>query len=44
MNTIEKKSVNVGNYISRSEMDTITTAYKQDRWADTLTVLAGLIR
>src|ERR1051325_9001816 len=34
MNTIEKKSVNVGNYISRSEMDAITTAYKQDRWAE----------
>lgn len=34
MNTIEKKSVNVGNYISRSEMDAITTAYKQNRWAE----------
>ncbi|MBS1661280.1 MAG: hypothetical protein JST68_09545 [Bacteroidetes bacterium] len=34
MNTIEKKSVNVGNYISKNEMDTLTTAYKQQRWAD----------
>lgn len=34
MNTIEKKSVNVGNYVSRNEMDNLTTAYKQDRWAE----------
>ncbi|HEY6902559.1 MAG TPA: hypothetical protein VI233_18000 [Puia sp.] len=34
MNTIEKKSVNVGNYISRNQMNELTTSYKQNRWAD----------
>jgi hypothetical protein len=34
MNTIEKKSVNVGVYVSKNEMDTLTGAYKQERWAD----------
>jgi hypothetical protein len=34
MNTIEKKSVNVGKFVSKNEMDVLTTAYKQERWAD----------
>ena len=34
MNTIVEKSVNAGNYVSRNEMNELTTAYKQDRWAD----------
>jgi hypothetical protein len=33
MNTIEKKSVKAGNYVSKNEMNALTTAYKQDRWA-----------
>lgn len=34
MNTIEQKCVNVGNYVSKNEMDALTSAYKQERWAD----------
>jgi len=34
MNTIEKKSVNVGKFVSKNEMDVLTSAYKQERWAD----------
>lgn len=33
MNTIAKKSVNEGLYVSKNEMDALTTAYKQERWA-----------
>jgi len=33
MNTIAKKSVNEGFFITKNEMDTLTTAYKQQRWA-----------
>lgn len=34
MSTIVKKSVNEGYYITKKEMDELTTAYKQQRWAD----------
>lgn len=34
MNTITKKNVNEGYYVSKNEMDALTTAYKQERWAD----------
>ena len=33
MNTIEKKSVNAGNYVSKNEMNILTSGYKQERWA-----------
>jgi hypothetical protein len=33
MNTIEKKSVNAGESISKQQVDTLISAYKQDRWA-----------
>lgn len=32
MNTIAEKSVNAGNYVNKTQMDTLTTAYKQERW------------
>ena len=34
MNTIAKKSVNAGNYVSKNEVNELTAAYKQERWAD----------
>jgi hypothetical protein len=34
MNTIEKKSVNAGKLATKQEVDTYTSAYKQERWAD----------
>jgi hypothetical protein len=34
MNTIEKKSVNAGNYVTKQEVDTLIRSYKQERWAD----------
>jgi hypothetical protein len=34
MNTIAKKSVSEGNYVSREQFNTLTSAYKQQRWAD----------
>src|ERR1700753_1600300 len=34
MNTIEKKSVNTANLISRQQVDTLTGTYKKERWAD----------
>jgi hypothetical protein len=33
MNTIAKKSVSEGYFITKNEMDALTTAYKQERWA-----------
>lgn len=33
MNTIAKKSVHAGNYVSKNEMNELTSAYKQKRWA-----------
>jgi hypothetical protein len=33
MNTIAKKSVHAGNYVSKNEMNELTSAYKQERWA-----------
>ena len=33
MNTIEKKSVNAGKFVSKQEVDTLVTSYKQERWA-----------
>jgi hypothetical protein len=33
MNTIAEKSVNAGTFISKSELDNLTSAYKQERWA-----------
>jgi hypothetical protein len=33
MNTIAEKSVKAENYVSKNEMNALTTAYKQDRWA-----------
>jgi hypothetical protein len=33
MNTIEKKSVNAGKFVSKLEVDTLITSYKQERWA-----------
>jgi len=32
MNTIEKKSVKVGNYVNRKQVDTFVRAYKQQTW------------
>jgi hypothetical protein len=34
MNTIEKKSVSAGKYATQQQVDTLTSAYKQERWAD----------
>jgi hypothetical protein len=34
MNTIEKKSVNAGKYVTKQEVDTLIRSYKQERWAD----------
>jgi hypothetical protein len=34
MNTIEKKSVNAGKFATKQEVDTLTSTYKQERWAD----------
>ena len=33
MNTIEKKSVNAGKLVTKQEVDTLITTYKQERWA-----------
>ena len=33
MNIIAKKSVKVGNYVSKREVNELTSAYKQERWA-----------
>jgi hypothetical protein len=33
MNTIEKKSVNAGKFVTKQEVDTLITSYKQERWA-----------
>src|ERR1700760_3697361 len=33
MNTIAEKSVNGQNYVTKNEMNNLTSAYKQDRWA-----------
>jgi hypothetical protein len=33
MNTIAEKSVKIGNHVSKNEMNALTSAYKQDRWA-----------
>lgn len=33
MNTITKKSVGVENHVSKNEMNALTSAYKQERWA-----------
>lgn len=33
MNTIAKKSVNAESYVSKNEMNALTSAYKQERWA-----------
>lgn len=33
MNTIVKKSVSAGSYVSKNEMNVLTSAYKQERWA-----------
>lgn len=34
MNTIAKKSVNEGYFITKDQLDNLTTAYKQERWAN----------
>jgi len=34
MNTIEKKSVNAGRFATKQEVDTLTSTYKQERWAN----------
>src|SRR6185437_791597 len=34
MNIIAKKSVNAGNYVSKSQVNELTSAYKQQRWVD----------
>jgi hypothetical protein len=34
MNTIAKKSVNAGKLATKQEVDTFTSTYKQERWAD----------
>ena len=39
MNTIAKKSVNAAKYVSKDEMNVMTSAYKQDRWASNTEVL-----
>jgi hypothetical protein len=33
MNTIAENSVNVDNYVTKSEMNELTSGYKQERWA-----------
>src|SRR6201996_9745500 len=33
MNTIAEKTVNAQNNITKNEMNNLTSAYKQDRWA-----------
>jgi hypothetical protein len=33
MSTVAKKSVKAGNYVSKSEVNELTSAYKQERWA-----------
>jgi hypothetical protein len=33
MNTIAKNCVNVGSHVTKSEMNELTAAYKQERWA-----------
>ena len=33
MNTIEKKSVKAGKRVSKQEVDTLISSYKQERWA-----------
>ena len=33
MNTIAEKSVNAGSYVNKTQMNTLTSAYKQERWA-----------
>ena len=33
MNTIAEKIVNADNYVSKNEMNALTSAYKQQRWA-----------
>jgi hypothetical protein len=33
MNTIEKKSVNAGKFVTKQEVDTLITSYKKERWA-----------
>ena len=33
MNTIAEKSVNAGSYVTKTQMNTLTSAYKQERWA-----------
>ena len=32
MNTIAEKSVNAASYVTRNEMNTLTSGYKQERW------------
>ena len=39
MNTIAKKSVNAAKFVSKDEMNVMTSAYKQDRWAANTEVL-----
>jgi len=34
MNTIAKKSVHEGHYVSKNQLDTLTSAYKQERWVN----------
>jgi hypothetical protein len=34
MNTIEKKSVNAGRFLSNQQVTTLLGAYKQNRWVD----------
>lgn len=33
MNTIAEKVVNAGNYVTKEQMNTLTSGYKQERWA-----------
>lgn len=34
MSTIEKKAVNVGNYVNRSQVNTFIRTYKQETWVN----------
>jgi hypothetical protein len=34
MNTIAEKSVNAGTFVTSTELDAFTSAYKQERWAE----------
>jgi hypothetical protein len=34
MNTIAEKSVNAGTFVTKTELDALTSAYKQQRWAE----------